>query len=231
VLDSLLPTEPSNLARSASIGCYLGSFDPPHRGHLALARALLEEVDEVLLLIPTMHFHKTPTYPSNATFDQRLQMLEAVRTMAPGKIHLGLTDVVLFLELDARLRRRYPGALVVFAMGDETFAKLSGSAEYFRRVGRTWDRAQERSLIDLQSRCHVWNRSGASPLARQMTATLSGISSTRVRNAVGQLWCSNAADAAWSRVLHPMVPAAVIEDVRRFGLYRAHGPVHAACRV
>lgn len=220
--DSLLLTEPSNLVNTASIGCYLGSFDPPHRGHLALARALLDEVDEVLLLIPTKHFHKTPTYPSNATFDQRLQMLETVRTTTPGKIHLGLTNVVLFLELDALLRRRYPSALVLFAMGDETFAKLSGSAEYFRRAGRTWAQSQQRSLLDLQSRCRVWNRSGASPLARQMTATLSGISSTRVRDAVGQLWGSNADDGAWRRVLHPLVPAAVIEDIRRFGLYRAH---------
>lgn len=227
MLDSLILTEPSNLARAASIGCYLGSFDPPHRGHLALARALLDEVDQVLLLIPRTHFHKTPKYPSNATFDQRLQMLEALRFTAAGRIHLGLTDVVLFLELDAMLRERYPSALVLFAMGDETFAKLCGSAAYFHRLGRTWDQSRQQSLIDLQSRCRVWDRSGSSPLARPMTATLSGISSTKVRDAVGQLWRSNADRETWRSVLHPLVPAPVIEDIRRFGLYRADSPPRA----
>ena len=80
----------------ASIGCYLGSFDPPHFGHLALARAMLEEVDSLVLLVPTSHFHKHPVFPKNATFEQRLAMLEAIRAETGLPIHTGLTDVVLF---------------------------------------------------------------------------------------------------------------------------------------
>lgn len=66
------------------IGYFGGSFDPPHRGHLAVARAARERfgLDEVLFA-PT---GKQPLKPagSSASFEDRLAMTTLLCLEAPG---------------------------------------------------------------------------------------------------------------------------------------------------
>jgi len=61
--------------RQRRIGVLGGTFDPPHRGHLALAKRALEELslDEVLLMPVHTPPHKAPQ-PGGAPPEMRLQM-------------------------------------------------------------------------------------------------------------------------------------------------------------
>lgn len=199
-------------------GCYLGSFDPPHRGHVALVHELVREADEVLLLVPTRHFHKNPSYPANATFDQRLEMLRAVFAGQP--VHVGLTGTVLFLELDTALQQRLPASSILFAMGDDTFRRLSESPAYYARCGKPWGDGERRRLADLRRRCRVWNRSGRLPSARPVEARWSDVSSSHVREQAAQLWRRGAGAAEWHSRLDSTVSPVVVDLILRDRLYR-----------
>jgi len=50
------------------IAFYGGTFDPPHRGHLAIAETLLKEFDlDEFIFLPAFHApHKTRTKPTSA---------------------------------------------------------------------------------------------------------------------------------------------------------------------
>lgn len=61
--------------RRLKIGYFGGTFDPPHLGHLALARKALEQMalDQVLWVLTPLSPLKNKTY---ATLEQRVKMIE-----------------------------------------------------------------------------------------------------------------------------------------------------------
>ncbi len=93
------------------VGIFGGSFNPPHRGHLALARAVLERdlVDRVLLIPAAVPPHKAA--PS-VTPDVRFEM---TRLLAAEDEHFGVDDIELrrvgpsfTIDTILELRRRLP---------------------------------------------------------------------------------------------------------------------------
>jgi cytidyltransferase-like protein len=220
MLDSLLRLAKQRFCGARTLGCYFGSFDPPHRGHVALARALLEETDAVLLLVPTWHFQKSFTFPAHASPCQRVKMFG--HALSNPRLLAGTTETLLFLEIDARLQEFLPSTRVLFAMGDETYQRVSESRRYFLRAGKTWDRSCHAALQHLLSRCLVWNRSGAFGSGRVLPDS-PPISSTQVRTLAQRLWSSNASVTSWHQTLDPLVPLSVVDDIRSSGLYRV-GP-------
>ena len=220
MLDPLLRLAERRFAGAHTLGCYFGSFDPPHRGHVALARALLAETEAVLLLIPTWHFQKSFTFPAHATPSQRVAMFDKAFSN-PGLL-AGTTETLLFLEIDARLQASFPSARVLFAMGDETYQRVCASQRYFVRARKTWDGPREAALRNLLSRCLVWNRSGAFGAGRVLSSVPS-VSSTQVRAIAERLWNSHASVTSWHQALDPLVPPSVVDDIRSAGLYRV-GP-------
>jgi cytidyltransferase-like protein len=217
MLDPVLRLAEQRFAGTHTLGCYFGSFDPPHRGHVALVRALLEETEAVLLLAPTWHFQKSFTFPAHASPSQRVAMFD--KAFSNPRLLAGTTETLLFLEIDARLQASFPSARVSFAMGDETYHRVRASQRYFVQAGKTWDGSCDAALRDLLSRCLVWNRSGSYGGGRVLPS-LPPISSTQARAIAQRLWGSHASVTSWHQALDPLVPPSVVDDIRSSGLYR-----------
>lgn len=215
-----LANTPAGLSASRSIGVYLGSFDPPHRGHEWIATQLLVQCDTVLLLVPATHFHKSIVPPRNATLPQRLEMLALLRATAPDRIGVGVAREVLFLELDCLLQRRWPKADLRYAMGDETREKVLRSQQYYLASHRAWTAAHERRLASLAARLLVFNRSGAANDAAGVAPHVRSASSTRIRAQVAQLAAAGADPHEWAACLDPSLPPGILAAIERMGLYR-----------
>jgi cytidyltransferase-like protein len=169
-----------------AVGAYLGSFDPPHLGHAFVVRELLRRFDRVLVLVPARHFEKRVDYPRNATFEQRLRMLDSIVAIAPDRVGTGLTREVLYLRLAEQLRVRHPGAAVGFGMGDDSHARFLASREYYAREGLPWGAEQDTALRVLDEHVVVFARHGTSPHAVRVPDALQNLSSTRVRQMVAR---------------------------------------------
>ncbi len=85
------------------LGIFPGAFNPPTRAHLALARAALDEVDEILFVVPRIFPHKSF---DGADFGQRLRMLETALA-GEASLSIGTSDRGLFIEIARECRELY----------------------------------------------------------------------------------------------------------------------------
>jgi nicotinate-nucleotide adenylyltransferase len=86
-----------------SLGVFAGTFNPPTRAHLALARAALDRVDEVVFVLPHRFPHKTYT---GASFEDRVRMLAAALDDQP-RFSIAASDRGLFVEIALECRQAY----------------------------------------------------------------------------------------------------------------------------
>jgi nicotinate (nicotinamide) nucleotide adenylyltransferase len=118
---------------------YGGSFDPPHRGHAALAAAALRQLKPAALyLVPG---YRTPFKDySPVPFADRAALLKAAlagaglsnsREVRVNAFEAGLRRVVYTWETVAHFRRLHPGAPLYFLMGSDCLAGFPG----WRRPG------------------------------------------------------------------------------------------------
>lgn len=82
------------------LGLLPGSFNPPTRAHLALARAALHKVDSVLLVIPRSFPHKQFTA---ASLEQRLEMMCRV-TGSDDRLGVALSEGGLAIDMAREAR-------------------------------------------------------------------------------------------------------------------------------
>jgi len=119
------------LGRGMRIGLFGGSFDPPHDGHLHVARTALRRLglDEVWWLVsPQNPLKNTPS----GDFGRRLG---AVRDLAsqPGmrvsdiETRLGTQRTI---DLLNHLKRRHPGVHFVWLMGADNLASIHNWAHW-----------------------------------------------------------------------------------------------------
>jgi nicotinate-nucleotide adenylyltransferase len=99
-MDFLLKRPPRPGSR---LGILAGSFHPITRAHLALARAALRDLDEVLLVMPREFPHKA--YEGVGLQDR----IEMVRLAAAGHegLSVALTDGGLFIDIARECREHY----------------------------------------------------------------------------------------------------------------------------
>ena len=77
-----------------------GTFNPPTRAHMALARAALASADEVLFVLPRAFPHKPY---SGASFEDRVRMLAAAVADEP-RFSIASSDGGLFIEIARQCR-------------------------------------------------------------------------------------------------------------------------------
>ena len=117
-----------------SIAFYGGSFDPVHRGHLAIAHALLEqfELDE-FVFIPAFHApHKLRKQPTSA-YD-RYAMLCLVTQNEPkisvSKMEIEMPERPYSVETLTRLNKERPNDEIFFVMGADSWMEITAWREW-----------------------------------------------------------------------------------------------------
>jgi nicotinate-nucleotide adenylyltransferase len=103
------------------LGILAGTFNPPTRAHLALARAALQRVDEVLFALPHRFPHKSY---EGASFEDRVRMLEAA-LQAQDRCSIASTEGGLFIEIARECRSAYPpGTELFFICGRDAAERI-----------------------------------------------------------------------------------------------------------
>ena len=113
--------------RPERIGVLGGTFDPIHRGHLAMARAAsaARDLDRVLVVPAASPPHKSTVA---ATPEERLEM---VRLATRGEDRIEPCDIEIArggpsytVDTLEELRRRHPGAALSFIIGADSVGEL-----------------------------------------------------------------------------------------------------------
>jgi len=165
------------------VGVYGGSFDPPHDGHLHVARTALARLglDRVIWLVSTRNPLKTRNDPAELS-----TRLAATRRLARGPA-MRVSD--LEKRIGARytldtlrvLKARHPGVHFVWIMGADNLAGFHhwrGWADIFREIP-----------IAVVARPGVEPRAALSPAARRFAhARLPGRAAPRLANAAPPAW-------------------------------------------
>ena len=107
----------------ARLGVLAGTFNPVTVAHVALARAALAVVDEVLFVLPREFPHKPY---AGASFGQRIELLEAALA-EENAFSLASSDGGLFVDIAADCRQAYgAGAQLFFLCGRDAAERVAG---------------------------------------------------------------------------------------------------------
>lgn len=188
----------------ARLGVFPGTFNPVTVAHLALARAAMASVDEVLFVLPREFPHKEY---AGASFTERVEMLCAALADAPA-FSLASTSGGLFAEIAAECLQAYGGGVhLSFLCGRDAAERVAN-----------WDYGQPGAFAGMLRGFEllVAARSGDyAPVPQlrarvrrlELAADFDGVSATEVRRRIarGEPW-------------EHLAPAAVRETVRR--IYR-----------
>jgi nicotinate-nucleotide adenylyltransferase len=184
-----------------AVGVLGGVFDPPHNGHVALARAALEQLglEQLLVLVVADPGHKEATTPAETRLAlARLAFADDSRISVEPDPHPRTVDSLEAMELEDP----------VFVLGGDEFADF-------------WSWKRPERVLEL-ARLGVAMRPGVPDVrVREAHARLPApdrisyfelepvlVSSTQVRARVGR-----------GEPIDGLVPPKVAEAVRRFGLY------------
>ena len=192
------------------VGCLFGTFDPPHNGHLAIARHMRDQegLEEVWLVVTPRSPFKLEQVISPDT--ERLAMVEAA---VAGEERLHACDEELKLappnftaDTLVHFRRRWPEHEFILIIGSDNLAEFQ--------------RWRDPAAILEKHRVLVYPRPGSElhlnqavfashPQVRITEAPLLDISSTRIRHLVRE-----------GRPVDQFLPAAVSERILSSRLYR-----------
>ena len=102
------------------LGILAGSFNPPTRAHMALARSAFAEVDEVLFVVPRVFPHKEY---QNASLEDRVHMLQLCAAGEP-RFSIAVSEGGLFLEIASEVRAHYPASDLYFLCGRDAAERI-----------------------------------------------------------------------------------------------------------
>ena len=193
--------------RPVRLGVFGGTFDPPHVGHLSIARALRKSgaLDEILWIPVRFPPHK-PVSPLTSP-ERRMEM---VRAATDGCALQSVSDIELVREgpsytVDTlrALRSERPEATPVLIMGADQFVELAGWHEAEEVVRLADVCVLPRGGVEITSappRLNmVWSAADVPPV---------DVSSSEVRQRVRE-----------GRPYRHLVPAGVAEIIERESLY------------
>ena len=193
--------------RPVRLGVFGGTFDPPHVGHVSIARELQESgaLDEILWIPVRFPPHK----PANPLTSAECRM-EMVRAATDGLALQSVSDIELLREGPSYtvetlrvLRSERPEAAPVLIMGADQFVELAGWHEAEEVVRLADVCVLPRGGVELTSALPrldvVWSAADVPPV---------DVSSSGVRNRVRE-----------GRPYRHLVPAGVAEIIERENLY------------
>ena len=200
---------------SGKTGLFGGTFDPPHNGHLHIARAFADEtgLDTVIFLPAGDPYHKSaPCTPAA----HRLAMTELAAAADP-RFAVSDLDIVrggatYTADTVQIFRQHYPADELWWLMGADSLAALHTWKHWQTLVRQTNIAVAARSgfsLAALPPELHDWAGYALSRGSlRLLQAPLSDISSTDIR---GRLKNGHSADG--------LIPPQVAAYIRRHNLY------------
>lgn len=116
------------------IAFYGGSFDPVHRGHLAIAHALLDQfkLDE-FVFVPAFHApHKQRSEPTSA-YDRYAMLCLVTRNepdISVSKMEIEMPERPYSVETLSRLNAELPNDEIFFVMGADSWMDITSWREW-----------------------------------------------------------------------------------------------------
>ncbi len=194
--------------RPRRLGVFGGTFDPPHIGHLAVARQLVEtdDLDEIVWMPVRIPPHKT--HRRIAPAGLRLEMVRAATGGVEGQVvsdlELGREGPSYTVDTLRALRSEYPDVDPVLILGADQFAEFSTwrEPEEVARLARLWVLAREGDdPSDIDPGVNVeWTPAHVSRV---------DVSSSEIRRRIRE-----------GESFRHLVPEGVAEVIEREGLYR-----------
>lgn len=183
------------------LGVFPGTFNPPTRAHLAVARAALSVVDEVVFVLPRALPHKGW---EGARFDDRVRMLEAALAGEP-RFSIAASERGLFIEIARECRAAYGAGTELYFLCGRDAAERIVNWDYGRPSAFAEQLREYQLLVaprkgayepppDFRGRIH----------ALALEPGLDDLSASEVRNRLraGEPW-------------EHLVPQAIVETVRK----------------
>jgi nicotinate (nicotinamide) nucleotide adenylyltransferase len=184
------------------LGIFPGAFNPPTRAHLALARAALACVDEVLFVLPRVFPHKEY---EGASFEQRVAMLRAALA-GESRVSIASTERGLFIDIALECRAEYgSGVSLAFLCGRDAAERIVN-----------WDYGREgaiEGMLDMFSLLVACRKGEYTPPPRlahrisplPVSEPLDDVSASEVRNRIRE-----------GRPWQDLVPAEIEHQVRAY---------------
>ena len=213
------------------IAFYGGSFDPPHDGHLTIARKLIDlfTLDE-FVFIPAFHApHKKNKKPTSAF--HRFAMLTLATSDKPkmrvSKIELDAPEKPYTYETQTKLKRRFADTEIFFVIGADSWAEIDTWREWERVLTLTniivvtrpgneigfshVTRKIEKRIVDLRNNRESEVQSPKSKVQEiYITDAVNlDISSTEIRRKI------RASENHWDK----LVPRAVANYIEKYEIY------------
>ncbi|AXF86695.1 putative nicotinate-nucleotide adenylyltransferase [Ephemeroptericola cinctiostellae] len=161
------------------IGCFGGTFNPPHRAHFALAHAACERLHlaELLMIPAGQPWQKPHVLPAVHRLAMlRAAMADEVQTKRCGRdepyplsietLEIDLPQASYTIDTLSTLRARFPDSPLVWVMGSDQLRNLTTWREWIH-------------LLDL-AHIAVVQRAGAEVTAADLPAPLNGVYAQRV---------------------------------------------------
>jgi nicotinate-nucleotide adenylyltransferase len=134
--NQLSAMEPFSESRIPRFAVYGGSFDPVHRGHLAIAERLTElfELDE-FIFIPAFHAPHKKRFAPTSAFDRYAMLCLATNAesnISISKMELEVPNRPYTLETLERLKELLPESRLFFVMGADSWRDITTWREWER---------------------------------------------------------------------------------------------------
>jgi nicotinate-nucleotide adenylyltransferase len=205
---------------------YGGTFDPPHRGHLAIAEALLTEFElDEFVFLPAFHApHKVRSKPTSAYDRFAMLCLTTAESenISVSKLEIDLPEKPFTVETLPRVKERYPDDRIFFVMGADSWRDILTWREWERVLLLTDHIVVSRPGVDLTTdhvsekiRERIVNKKVGAPVGIRPNIFFSDavkvdVSATDIRKRI------NEGDASW----RTDVPLPVANYIEKYQIYR-----------
>jgi nicotinate-nucleotide adenylyltransferase len=184
-----------------AVGLLGGAFDPPHNGHVALARAALEQLDldRLLVLVVADPGHKRTATPAAAR-------LELARLAFEDDPHVDVELDPHPRTVDSLEARRFPDA--VFVLGADEFADFAAWKEPERVLELARVAVAERPGVPDERVRQAHARLPTPDRVSFFELEPTPVSSTAIRERLSR-----------GQPVDELLPPKVLDGIRRLGLY------------